>query len=56
MRASTIDMTHCTGHGCPRKHECLRFTSQPDSPMVSYISPPDPTSQGCDLFITHDPL
>lgn len=41
----THDITHCTGHGCPRRHSCLRAAAHDELRLLdlegyySYLKP-----------------
>jgi hypothetical protein len=49
LKTIKMDITKCTGEGCPLKESCYRFTSD-ISMMQSYFFTPPFENDTCDMY------
>ena len=45
-----MDITMCTGEGCPAKEECLRYTAKANELRQSYFLDPPIKDGKCEMY------
>lgn len=45
-----MDITMCTGEGCPAKEECLRYTAKANELRQSYFLEPPIKDGKCEMY------